>query len=420
MTKPTSAFNYLKHRFDRTALVIGVATALMSPSIAVAQKKYDQGATDKEIKIGQTMPYSGPASSYAVLGRVMGAYFAMINEQGGINGRKVTFLSYDDGFSPSKTVEQTRKLVESDEVLAIAGSLGSPTSLSVANYLNARKIPQILVFSATPKLDDPSNLPWTTTFYSSAIVETQIYSQYILQNKPEGKIAVLYQGDDYGRGYLDSLKAALGDKASMIIATASYNITDPTIDSQLVSLKASGADVLLIAATPKFAAQAIRKAHELKWVPMRIIITAAASVELTLKQAGLDASDGLITSLWQKDPTDPEWKNDPAMKGLAAFIDKYLPGTRWDDDAVTMGYSSAQTLHEILRRCGDDLTRANLIKQATSIKDFQLPLFVPGVKLNVSSTSRIAWRSAQIARFDGAHFVRLGDIITVSEGKMRY
>jgi branched-chain amino acid transport system substrate-binding protein len=401
-------------------LALAAGAVLLAASPAMAQKKYDQGASDTEIKIGQTMPYSGPASSFALIGRVMSGYFNMVNEvQGGINGRKVTLISLDDAFSPPKTVEQTRRMVESDGVLAITGSLGSPPNLAIAKYLNSNRIPQILVMAGAAKLDDPVNLPWTTTFYSSANVESQIYAQYILKTKPEGKIAVLYQNDDYGRNYLTGLKTALGNKASMIVSEASYNLTDPTIDSQVIDQKASGADIFFIAASPKFSAQAIRKAYELNWKPLRIVVTAASQIPTVLKPAGLEASKDLITSQWIKAAGDPAWENDAAMKDFYAFVGKWVPGVQPEDASTVYAYSTAQIIHEVLKRCGDDLTRANLIKQATNIADLQLPLFIPGVKINITPTSRIGWRQAWMARFDGINWVFFDDIVTIPESATR-
>jgi branched-chain amino acid transport system substrate-binding protein len=424
-------FNFLSkaassYRANRSAIAmrrfIPVAAAglslIMSP--ALAQKKYSPGASDTEIKIGQTMPYSGPASAYALIGRIMIGYFQMINEtEGGVNGRKVALLSLDDAYSPPKTVEQTRKLVENDEVLAITGSLGSPTNLAIAKYLNNSKVPQLLVMAGALKLDDPTNLPWTTTFYASAYVESRIYAEHIMRSKPDAKIAVLYQNDEFGRNYLNGLKAALGEKASMIVSEAPYNLTDPTIDSQIISLKSSGADVLFIAATPKFSAQTIRKTYEMNWNVLRIVVTAASQIQTVLKQAGLEASKDVLTSLWIKQAGDPFWDNDPPMQAYYAFIKKWVPGAAPDDASANYAYSTAQMIHEVLRRCGDDLSRENLIKQATNIKDYQLPLFIPGVKVNVSPTSRLGWRQGQMARFDGTRWVQFGDVVTVPEHATR-
>src|SRR5882757_2162607 len=401
-------------------LTLAAGAALLAASPAMAQKKYDQGASDTEIKIGQTMPYSGPASAYALIGRVMSGYFNMVNEtQGGINGRKVTLISLDDAFSPPKTVEQTRRMVESDGVLAITGSLGSPPNLAIAKYLNSNKIPQVLVMAGAAKLDDPANLPWTTTFYSSANVESQIYAQYILKTKPDGKIAVLYQNDDYGRNYLTGLKTALGNKASMIISEASYNLTDPAIDSQVIDLKASGADIFFMATSPKFSAQAIRRTYELNWKPLRIVVTAASQIPTVLKPAGLEASKDLITSQWIKAAGDPAWENDPPMQEFYAFMKKWIPSAQPEDASAVYAFSTAQIIHEVLKRCGDDLTRENVIKQATNIKDWQLSMFIPGVKVNISPTSRIGWRQGRMAKFDGVNWVFFDDVITVPEAATR-
>ncbi|WYB05539.1 ABC transporter substrate-binding protein [Bradyrhizobium sp. A11] len=405
----------MRGRVARKALVGVIALAFLSSPV-MAQKKYDTGASDTEIKIGQTMPYSGPASAFAMIGRIQAAYFNMLNkERGGIGGRKITFISLDDAYSPPKTVEQTRKLVEDDEVFAIASSLGSPTNLAISKYLNAKKVPQILVMAGTTKLDDPVNLPWTTTFYSSAIVEARIYADYLLRSKPDAKIAVIFQDDDFGRNYLSGLKTAFGSKGTMIVAQAPYNITDPTIDSQMVSLKSSGADVLFVAATPKFAAQAIRKAHELAWNPLKIVVTASSQLETVLKPAGLDASRDLLTSQWIKQSDDPAWHDDPAMREFHAFFKQWVPGADPNYGSATYAYSTAQMIEEVLRRCGDELTRPNLMKHATSIKDFQLPLFLPGVKVNVSPTSRIGWRQARLFKFDGSNWLPISDVITVHE-----
>jgi branched-chain amino acid transport system substrate-binding protein len=404
----------------RCITMMAFAGAIQLPAPVFAQKSYDTGVSDTEIKIGQTMTYSGPASAFAAIGRVQSAYFKMLNEErGGINGRKVNLISLDDAYSPPKTVEQTRKLVEGDEVLAIVSSLGSPGSIAVSKYLNSKKIPQILLMAGATKLDDPTNLPWTTTFYPSANVETQIYAQYLQRTAPNGKIAVLYQDDDFGRNYLTGLKAALGDKASLIVKEAAHGVTDPTIDSQVIALKASEADVFFIATTPKFAAQAIRKTHELNWKPIRIVVTASAQIGTVLKPAGLEASRDLITSQWIKQANDPAWRDDPAMKEFMAFFNKWVPGGSVDDGSITYAYSTAQMLEEILRRCGDNLTRENLIKQATNIKDFQLPLFLSGVKVNVSPTSRLGWRQSIMFKFDGANWVPFSDVITVPESATR-
>lgn len=410
----------IRRRNIAKPVIVAIGLTFLASSAVFAGKKYDSGASDTEIKIGQTMAYSGPASAFALVGRIMVAYFKMLNdEHGGINGRKINLISLDDGYSPPKTVEQTRRLVESDEVLAITSSIGSPTNIAVAKYLNAKKIPQVLAMAGNPKLDDPVAFPWTTTFYASAYVETQIYAQYILKNKPDGRIAILYQNDDFGRNYLVGLKVALGGKASMIVKEMSYDLTDPTVDSQILTLKASGANIFFIAATPKFSAQAIRKIHELDWKPTRIVVTAGSQIQTVLKAAGLEASKDLLSSQWIMTGGDPAWENVAAMKEFYAFMAKWVPDARPEDASATYAYSGAQLLAEVLRRCGDELTRENLIRQATTIKDYQLPLFIPGVMINVSPTSRIGWRQGQMERFDGRNWVFFGDIVTVPEDAAR-
>jgi branched-chain amino acid transport system substrate-binding protein len=385
--------------------------------VAAAERNYGPGVTDTEIKLGQTAPYSGPASSFGATTRAIGNYFRMINASGGINGRKINLISLDDAYSPPKTVEQTRKLVDGDEVLAITGTLGTPGNLAIAKYLNARKVPQLLAMSGSAKLNDPQKLPWTTTFYASQIIESGIYARYVLENKPAAKIAVLYQNDDYGKGYLDGFKAALGDKASLVIAEASYDITYPTIESELVRLASSGADTIFFASTPKFTAQAIRKAHEINWKPLKIVITASSQIDATLKPAGLEASTGLLTSLWQKVPNDPIWAEDKSMNEFLKFMKEWAPGEAGDLFLSATGYSWAQTMVEILKKCGDDLSRENLLKQATNLKGFHPSLFMDGVNLSTSPNDRTPWRQAQMARFDGTGWVPFGDVVTIESDK---
>jgi branched-chain amino acid transport system substrate-binding protein len=384
-------------------------------SDATAQKKYGPGVTDSEIKIGQTIPYSGPLSSLSVFGRIEAAYLRKINESGGINGRKVTLISLDDAFSPPKTVEQTRKLVESDEVLAIVGSFGTPTNLATSRYLNSKGVPQILLLASTPKLDDPDNLPWTTTFMMPQPVEARIYAEYLLKSKPEARIAVIYQNDDLGKGNLDGFKAALGAKAStMIVKEAAYDVTEPTIDSQILSLKASGADTLFHASNARFAAQSIRKAHEIGWKVQHVLLSGVSGIATVLRPAGLEASTGAVTSVWLKSSENPVWDDDPDMKEYRAFMKQWAPGELVEDSSFA--YATAQMIVEVLKRCGDDLSRENLVRQATNIRDLQLPLFLPGVKINISPTSRVAWRRASMARFDGVKWVLFGDIVAFSAG----
>ena len=402
----------------KVSMILATASILLtigfSPG-AVAQKKYGPGVTDTEIKIGQTAPYSGPISSLSIFGRIEAAYLRKINESGGINGRKITLISLDDAFSPPKTVEQTRKLVESDEVLAVVGSIGTPTNLATSKYLNSKGVPQILVLASTPKLDDPDNLPWTTTFMMPQPVETRIYAEYLLKSKPDARIAVIYQNDDLGKGNLGWFKAALGAKAStMIVKEAAYDVTEPTIDSQIVALKASGADTLFHASNARFAAQSIRKAHELGWKVQHVLLSGVSVISSVLRPAGLDASTGAVTSVWLKSSENPVWDDDPDMKEYRAFMKQWAPGELVEES--TFAYATAQMIVEVLKRCGDDLSRENLLKQATNIQGLQLPLFLPGVKINISPASRIAWRQASMARFDGAKWVLFGDILAFPAG----
>jgi branched-chain amino acid transport system substrate-binding protein len=386
-----------------------ISLAVGFSSDATAQKKYGPGVTDTEIKIGQTIPYSGPLSSLSVFGRIEAAYLRKINESGGINGRKVTLISLDDAFSPPKTVEHTRKLVESDEVLAIVGSFGTPTNLATSKYLNGKGVPQILLLASTPKLDNPDNLPWTTTFMMPQPVEARIYAEYLLKSKPDARVAVIYQNDDVGKGLLAGFKAALGAKAStMIVGEAAYDVSEPTVDSQILLLKASGADTLFHASNARFAAQSIRKAHEIGWKVQHVLVAGVSSIATVLRPAGLEASTGAVTSTWLKSAENPAWDDDPDMKEYRAFMEQWAPGESVEDS--NFAYATAQMIVEVLKRCGDDLSRENLLRQATNIRDLQLPLFLAGVKINISPTSRVAWRQASMARFDGTQWVLFGDI----------
>jgi branched-chain amino acid transport system substrate-binding protein len=379
-------------------------------SAAGGDKRYGPGVTDTEIKIGQTVPYSGPISNLSSFGRMEAAYLRKINASGGVNGRKVTLVSLDDAFMPSKTVEQTRKLVESDGVLAIVGSFGSPTNLAVAKYLNSQKVPQILLLASSPKLDDPENLPWTTTFMMPQPVEARIYAEYLLRARPAAKIGVIYENDDLGKGQLAGLKAALGPRASaMIVGEAAYDVTAPTIDSQIVALNASGADTLFHASNARFAAQALRKANELGWKVQHVLLSGVSGISTVLRPAGLVASTGAVTALWLKSPEDPIWDADDGMKEYRAFMKEWAPSELIEESVFA--YSTAQMIVEILKNCGDDLSRENLIHQATNIRGLQLPMFLPGVTIDVSPSSRIGWRKARMARFDGSKWVLLDDVI---------
>ena len=386
--------------------------ALALPLSATAQKKYDPGASDTEIKIGQTMPYSGPASAYGTLGKAEAAYFKKVNDEGGINGRKIVFISLDDGYSPPKTVEATRRLVEQDEVLLMFGSLGTPSNTAVHAYLNARKVPQLFIATGATKWDDPKNHPWTMGLQPNYQTETRIYAKHILLTRPNAKIAVLYQNDDYGKDYLKGLKDGLGDKAAkMIVAEATYEVTDPTVDSQMVALQGSGADVFIDITTPKFAAQAIRKAYDSGWKPIHYLNSVANYVGSVLAPAGLEKSAGLISTLFAKDPTDPTWSSDPGMLEWRAFMKKYYPDGDLTNNLNVGGFGAAHTLVHVLRQCGDNLTRENVMRQAASLKDFSAPTSLPGIKVNTSPTDFAPTKSMQPVRFDGKTWVSFGDVL---------
>jgi branched-chain amino acid transport system substrate-binding protein len=405
--------------FATRLAIASAAFALLaaSSSGALAQKKYDTGATDTEIKIGNIMPYSGPASAYGVIGKTEAAYFKKINDAGGINGRKINFISYDDGYSPPKTVEQARKLVESDEVLLIFNSLGTPPNSAIHKYMNSKKVPQLFVATGATKWNDPKDFPWTMGWQPNYQSETQIYAKYILKEKPNAKIAVLFQNDDYGKDYLKGLKDGLGAKAaSMIVAEESYETTEPTIDSQIVKLKASGADVFVNITTPKFAAQAIKKIAEIGWKPLHFLNNVSNSIGSVIMPAGTENAQGIISSTYLKDPTDPQWKNDAGMKGWNEFLDKYYPEANRADASVVFGYTVAQTMVYVLQHCGNDLTRANVMKQAASIKNLELGGLLPGVKINTSPTDFAPLSQLQLEALKGKTWERFGDIISADVG----
>ena len=399
------------------AISAALAIAALTSSNALAQKKYDTGATDIEIKIGNIMPYSGPASAYGVIGKTEQAYFNKINAEGGINGRKINFISYDDGYSPPKTVEQARKLVESDEVLFIFNSLGTPPNSAIQKYMNTKKVPQLFVATGATKWNDPKDFPWTMGWQPNYQSESRIYAKYILKNMPNARIAVLYQNDDYGKDYLKGLKDGLGaGAASMIIAEESYETTEPTIDSHIVTLKASGADVFFNVTTPKFAAQAIKKNAEIGWKPLHFLNNVSASIGAVMKPAGFDASQDIISSAYLKDTSDPQWKNDPGMKAFDEFLTKYFPEGNRVDASVMYGYTVAQGLVHVLKGCGDDLTRANIMKQAASINGLELGGLLPGIKVNTSATGFAPISQLQLMKFKGEKWDLFGDIISGDVG----
>ena len=401
---------------NRRQLLIALGlggTALLITGAARADKKYDVGASDTEIKIGNTNPYSGPASSYGTAGKCDAAFFRMINAQGGINGRKINFISYDDGYSPPKTVEQVRKLVESDQVLCLFNTLGTPTNTAIHKYVNQKGVPHLFLATGATKWGDPEHFPWTIGFGPNYQSESQIYAHYVIEKYPEAKIGVLYQNDDYGKDYLKGFKDGLGTKAkSMIVMEQPYETTDPTVDSQIVNLKSSGADLFFNVTIPKFAAQAIRKATEIGWKPVHILNNVASSIGLTMKPAGFENSKGILSTFWLKDPTDPTWKDDAGYKEWLAFMDTDYPEGDKTDSTNVFAYTVSQTLVQVLKQCGDDLTRANLMKQAASLSDLELPMLLPGIKVNTSPTDFYPVKQMQMVRFDGERWVLFGPVMS--------
>lgn len=399
--------------------------ALLSLSFAVApataQKRYDPGASDTEIKIGNTMPYSGPLSAYSLNGRTEAAFFRKLNDEGGINGRKVNFISYDDGFSPPKTVEQARKLVESDEVLFVFQSLGTPTNNAIQKYLNERKVPHLFIGTGATKFGDPKHFPWTMGWQPTYQAEARIYAKYIVENIPQAKIGVLYQNDDSGKDYLKGLKDGLGEETArrMIVGELPYDPAETTVDSQVVTLKTLGANVFFNEATPKFAAQAIRKAAEIGWKPVQFVASISNSVGSVYKPAGLENSKGVLSTIYLKDPTDPAWKDDPAVHRWLAFMDKYFPEGDKSSIFSVYGYLTAQTLAQVLKQCGDDLTRENVMRQAANLKDLQLDLLLPGIKINTSPSDYFPIEQMQLTRFNGKHGELIGSIMSGEVGSER-
>ena len=395
----------------RTAL-LGVATLAFASSSAFAQKKYDTGASDTEIRIGNIVPYSGPASAYGVIGKTEAAYFDKINAEGGIKGRKIKFISYDDAYSPPKAVEQARKLVESDQVLLVFSPLGTASNSAIQKYMNTKKVPQLFVASGASKWNDPKDFPWTMGWQPSYQSEAHIYAKYILKEKPDGKIGVLYQNDDFGKDYLKGLKDGLGPQASMIVAEESYETSEPSIDDHVVRLKAAGADVFVSITTPKFAAQAIKKLGEVDWHPLHILTSVSASVGAVMQPAGFENSQGILSSAYLKDGADPQWDDDDGMKKFVAFLAKYYPDGNKLDGSVVYGYAIAQTMVKVLEMCGDDLTRENVMRQAANMKDFKPDTLLPGIAINTSPTNFAPISQLQMMRFKGEKWDLFGDIIS--------
>ena len=388
-----------------------LAAALASPA-TLAQKKYDPGASDAEIRIGNTNPYSGPASAYGTIGKTIAAYFKMVDDQGGINGRKINFISYDDAYSPPKTVEMVRKLVEQDNVLFVFQTLGTPSNTAIHKYMNMKKVPQLHVATGASKWNDPKNFPWTMGWQPNYQTEARIYAKSILQTKPDVKIGVLYQNDDYGKDYLKGLKDGLGDKAAKaIVAEVSYEVSDPTVDSQIVQLQASGANVFFNVGTPKFAAQAIRKAYDIGWKPVQYLNNVSTSIGAVLTPAGLEKSVGIITTAYLKDYSDAQWANDPAVKRWESFMKKYYPAGDLNDVSNLYGYTVARTLEQVLKQCGDNLTRENVMKQAASMKGQYIDTLLPGITITTSDSDYAPIESVQMQRFNGKRWERFGEVM---------
>ena len=381
---------------------------------AAAEKKYDPGASDTEIRIGNIMPYSGPLSAYALIGRTEAAFFNKVNAEGGINGRKINFITYDDAFSPPKTVEQARKLVENDEVLLMFQSLGTPTNNAIRQYMNQKKVPQLFVATGATHFGDQKNFPWTMGWQPTYQTEGRIYAKYILEHLPEGKIGILYQNDDSGRDYVKGLKDGLGADAAkrMIVAEIPYDPSQPTVDSQIVTLKTTGADIFFNESSPKFAAQAIRKAAEIGWKPVQFLASISNSVGSVLKPAGLENATGILSTNYLKDPTDPTWKDDPSIREWASFMDKYFPDGDKTSTFSVYGYLTAQTMVQVLKQCGDDLTRENVMRQAANLRDFELGLLLPGIRINTGPNDYYPVEQMQMSRFNGVHGELFGPVIS--------
>jgi ABC-type branched-subunit amino acid transport system substrate-binding protein len=402
----------MTHLTRRTILAAAPSAVAAAALPARAAKKYGPGVTDAEIKIGNTGPYSGPLANASPIPLSTKAYFEMINAQGGVNGRKITWISYDDGYSPPKTVEMTRKLVEEDNVFLVCGPVGTPTTTAVWHYLNEKKVPQLFPATGATKWDDPKGHPWTAAFFISYQAEGHIYAAYILKNKPDAKIAVLYQNDDFGKDYLKGVVDGLGAKASMIKTKLSYETTDPTVDSQIIQLQASGCDTLVTVAIPKFGALTIRKMAEVGWKPLHVLNGIASSVGATLKPAGLENANGIISDNSFKDPTDPQWQNDAGYKQWLSFMEKYYPDGDKTDNQTVYGYSIAQTMVQVLKQCGDELTRENVMKQVANLHHFELPMLLPGIVINTSPSDFGPIKQAQMRRFNGERYVPFGPVLS--------
>jgi branched-chain amino acid transport system substrate-binding protein len=395
----------------RTFIGGASAAAVFSGSVALGQKKYDDGASDTEIKLGNTNPYSGPASSYGAIGKTIEAYWKAVNEAGGINGRKVHFISMDDGYSPPKTVEVVRQLVEQEKILALFQPLGTPCNTAIHKYMNSKKVPQLFVATGASKWGDPKHFPWTMGFQPDYHTEAVIYAKHMLANVKDAKIGVLSQNDDFGRDYFNGLKEGLGKEAGRIIKQVTYEVTDPTVDSQIIQLKDSGANVFMNITAPKQAAQAIRKAADVNWKPAHYLVNVSVSVAAVMKPAGFDNCQDIITASYLKDATDHQWDNDDEMKAWRAWMDKHMPGANKADANHVYGYAASSLMHETLKRCGDDLTRANLMKQASSFSKFRVPMLLPGITVNTSPTDFYPVQAVQLSRFKKDSWDLFGEIM---------
>jgi len=400
-------------RLPRLTLAMAGALALaLTANSASAQKKYDEGASDTEIRIGNTNPYSGPASAYGQIGKTIEAFFKKVNDEGGINGRKVTFITYDDGYAPPKTIEMVRKLVEEDKVLLVFQTLGTPSNTAIHKYMNAKKVPQLFVATGASVWGKPTEFPWTMGWQPDYVTEGVIYAKHILANVKDPKIAVLMQNDDYGRDYLNGFKKGLGKDADKIVQVATYEVADPTVDSQIIALKNSGANTFFNITTPKFAAQAIKKAAEIGWKPAHYLNNVSSSVGAVMKPAGFESGQGILTAAYIKDPTDSQWAKDADMTAWNGFMDKYYPGGDKKSTFPAYGYAVTSTLVEVLKRAGDNLTRENIMKQAASLKAVEIPLLVPGIKVSTSPTDFYPIQSVRLSRFKGETFELFGDVLS--------
>ena len=403
-------------KLSRRHAVLGAAGLAAVGRPALAQNKYGPGVTDTEIKIGQTMPYSGNASAYGVAGRAQSAYFRMINDQGGVNGRKINFISLDDGYSPPKTVELTRQLVERDQVLLMFYSLGTQTNTAVHKYMNQKKVPQLFVATGASKWSNPKQFPWTMGWSPNYHTEGAIFAKRILQTEPTAKIAILRQNDDMGSDYLDGVKEGLASIWKNVVADVTYEATDPTVDSQILQLRNSGATVFINIATPKFAAQAIKKVAEIGWKPTHYLVSVAASVGAVMRPAGVENAQGIITAQYMKVVTDPVWAKSPDYIEWKAFMDKWNPTANQLEGSNVSGYAAAVNLVRLLQQCGNDLTRENVMRQAANMKDYDIPLLLPGIKINTSPTNFSPMRSVQLAKFDTDHWSRFGELLSEGDG----